>query len=60
MSFNKYHDYQFLYLDKKIKERKKKSNYVKLSCATPTSLNNYERKKITSKLYDKKHIVYDK
>ena len=23
MFFNKYHDYQFLYLDKKIKERKK-------------------------------------
>ena len=38
MFFNKYHDYQFLYLDKKIKERKKKSNDVKLSRATPTSL----------------------
>ena len=28
MSFNKYHDYQFLFLDKKEK-RKKKSYYVK-------------------------------
>ena len=33
MSFNKYHDHQFLYLDKKNKREKKKLYYVKLSCA---------------------------
>ena len=45
MSFNKYHDYQFLSLDKKIKE-KKKSYYVKFSYAwhrLPTSCNYFAR-----------------
>ena len=40
MSFNKYHDYQFLYLDKKKEKKKKESYYVKLSHAfhgLPTS-----------------------
>ena len=41
MSFNKYHEYRFLFLDKKQK-RRKKSYYVKFSRALhglPTSYN---------------------